>query len=290
MYRGTEPAGRRRAGVIGMRWQQQHLNIVVWIQRHRRCRSTAAARRNSWPAARPRKRTRSNNSSTPTSMPARASRLDYNANGSGAGVTAFRQQRNRSGGFRQAVEPGEGSNPTGRRERCGSPAWDLPAVFGPIAVTYNIDGVSSLNLDGPTTAKIFNGSITTWNDPAIKALNAEHQPARDADQRRLPQRQIRHHIQLPEVPRGRIRRRVGQRHRRDVRWGCRSGRQWATRARRRPLRAHRRVDHLQRVVVRGGPSTEHCSDRDVRGSGSGDDHHRLGRQDDRRGQVCRARQ
>jgi phosphate transport system substrate-binding protein len=28
-----------------------------------------------------------------------------------------------------------------------------------------------LNLDGPTTAKIFNGSITKWNDPAIKALN-----------------------------------------------------------------------------------------------------------------------
>jgi phosphate transport system substrate-binding protein len=45
-------------------------------------------------------------------------------------------------------------------------------VFGPIAVTFNLDGISTLNLDGPTTAKIFNGAITTWNDPAIKALNA----------------------------------------------------------------------------------------------------------------------
>ena len=31
--------------------------------------------------------------------------------------------------------------------------------------------VDNLVLDGQTTAKIFNGSITTWNDPAIAALN-----------------------------------------------------------------------------------------------------------------------
>lgn len=44
-------------------------------------------------------------------------------------------------------------------------------VFGPIAVTYNINGVNALSLDGPTIAKIFNGAITKWDDPAIKALN-----------------------------------------------------------------------------------------------------------------------
>ncbi|BBU21227.1 hypothetical protein MYXE_10160 [Mycobacterium xenopi] len=32
--------------------------------------------------------------------------------------------------------------------------------------------LSTLALDGPTAAKIFNGAITTWDDPAIKALNA----------------------------------------------------------------------------------------------------------------------
>jgi phosphate transport system substrate-binding protein len=31
--------------------------------------------------------------------------------------------------------------------------------------------VSTLNLDGPTAAKIFNGSITEWDAPAIAALN-----------------------------------------------------------------------------------------------------------------------
>jgi phosphate transport system substrate-binding protein len=45
-------------------------------------------------------------------------------------------------------------------------------VFGPIAVTYHLNGVNSLSLDGPTLAKIFNGSIGSWDNPAIKALNA----------------------------------------------------------------------------------------------------------------------
>jgi phosphate transport system substrate-binding protein len=57
------------------------------------------------------------------------------------------------------------------QQRCGSPAWNLPVVFGPIAITYNVHGLSSLNLDGPTAAKIFNGGVTIWNDPAIQALN-----------------------------------------------------------------------------------------------------------------------
>jgi phosphate transport system substrate-binding protein len=38
-------------------------------------------------------------------------------------------------------------------------------VFGPIAITYNANGLTSLNLDGPTAAKIFNRGITSWNDP-----------------------------------------------------------------------------------------------------------------------------
>ena len=99
------------------------------------------------------------------------STLDYNADGSGAGVERFLDNETDLAGSDKPLDPGK-NEPDRAQERCGSPAWDLPAVFGPIAVTYNVVGVSSLNLDGPTTAKIFNGSITTWNDPAIKALNA----------------------------------------------------------------------------------------------------------------------
>ena len=96
--------------------------------------------------------------------------LDYNANGSGAGVTDFVNNQTDLAGSGDPLNPSKGQ-PDRAAQRCGSPAWDLPTVFEPIAVTYHIGGVSSLKLDGPTTAKIFNGSITSWNDPAIKKLN-----------------------------------------------------------------------------------------------------------------------
>lgn len=47
----------------------------------------------------------------------------------------------------------------------------FPVVIGPITLAYNLQGVSSLKLDAPTIAKIFEGTIKTWADPAIKALN-----------------------------------------------------------------------------------------------------------------------
>jgi len=96
--------------------------------------------------------------------------LDYNANGSGAGVQDFIDNKTDLAGSGDPLNPSKGE-PERAAQRCSSPAWDLPAVFQPIAVTYNVNGVSSLNLDGPTTAKIFNGGITKWDDPAIKALN-----------------------------------------------------------------------------------------------------------------------
>src|SRR5262249_21527962 len=56
-------------------------------------------------------------------------------------------------------------------EGWGGRAGDRPGVAEPIAVTYNVSGVSTLKLDGLPLAKIFNGGITRWDDPAIKALN-----------------------------------------------------------------------------------------------------------------------
>jgi phosphate transport system substrate-binding protein len=47
----------------------------------------------------------------------------------------------------------------------------FPVQIGPIAIAYNVSGVSSLKLDATVLAGIFSGKITTWNDPAIKALN-----------------------------------------------------------------------------------------------------------------------
>ncbi|AWV48453.1 PstS component of phosphate uptake [Mycobacterium leprae Kyoto-2] len=94
--------------------------------------------------------------------------LNYTANGSGAGVSEFNGNQTDFGGSDSPLSRKEYA---AAEQRCGSQAWNLPVVFGPIAITYNVNGLSSLNLDGPTTAKIFNGSIASWNDPAIQALN-----------------------------------------------------------------------------------------------------------------------
>ena len=96
--------------------------------------------------------------------------LNYTANGSGAGVSEFTGNQTDVGGSDVPLDPAKGE-PDAAAKRCGSPAWNLPAVFGPIAITYNVQGVTSLNLDGPTAAKIFNGAIKSWDDPAIKAVN-----------------------------------------------------------------------------------------------------------------------
>ncbi|BBX56658.1 phosphate-binding protein PstS [Mycobacterium shottsii] len=96
--------------------------------------------------------------------------LDYNANGSGAGMKLFLGNQTDFAGSDTPMNPAK-NEPQKASERCGSEAWDLPVVFGPIAVTYNLKGVSALSLDGPTLAKIFNGTIAKWDDPAIKALN-----------------------------------------------------------------------------------------------------------------------
>jgi phosphate transport system substrate-binding protein len=45
-------------------------------------------------------------------------------------------------------------------------------VTGPIAVAFKLNGVTALTLTPSVIAKIFLGQITTWNDPAIKALNS----------------------------------------------------------------------------------------------------------------------
>jgi phosphate transport system substrate-binding protein len=54
---------------------------------------------------------------------------------------------------------------------CGSPAIHVPITAGGIAIIYNLQGVDSLQLSASTLAKIFSGTITKWDDPAIKADN-----------------------------------------------------------------------------------------------------------------------
>ena len=97
--------------------------------------------------------------------------LNYTSSGSGAGVSEFLGSQTDFGGSDSPLNAEKGEVDKAK-ERCGgSEAWNLPAVFGPIAITYNLEGVDGLVLDGATVGKIFNGTVKTWDAPEIKALN-----------------------------------------------------------------------------------------------------------------------
>ncbi|MBX7432334.1 phosphate ABC transporter substrate-binding protein PstS [Mycobacterium sp. Y57] len=97
--------------------------------------------------------------------------VNYTSSGSGAGVSEFTGGITDFGGSDSPLSAEKGEYDKAK-ERCGgNDAWNLPVVFGPIAVTYNLDGITDLALDGPTLAKIFSGAVTKWNAPEIAALN-----------------------------------------------------------------------------------------------------------------------
>jgi phosphate transport system substrate-binding protein len=54
----------------------------------------------------------------------------------------------------------------------GGDVIEVPTVLGGVVIAYKASGVDTgLKMDGATAANIFLGNITTWNDPAIAALN-----------------------------------------------------------------------------------------------------------------------
>ncbi|MCV7215961.1 phosphate ABC transporter substrate-binding protein PstS [Mycobacterium crocinum] len=96
--------------------------------------------------------------------------LSYNPTGSGAGVTQFVAGQV---DFAGSDSPLSKDQVDPAAKRCGgNPAWNLPMVFGPVAMGYNLPGVDKLVVNADVLAKIFTGAITNWNDPAIAALNS----------------------------------------------------------------------------------------------------------------------
>ena len=91
--------------------------------------------------------------------------VNYGGGGSGKGRTDLASGVVNYAGSDSPIPSKEASNFTGKT------ILYFPVVIGPIALSYNLSGVTGLKLDGPTIAKIFQGQIKTWNDPAITALN-----------------------------------------------------------------------------------------------------------------------
>ncbi|WP_017977041.1 phosphate ABC transporter substrate-binding protein PstS [Actinopolyspora halophila] len=97
-------------------------------------------------------------------------KLNYTASGSGKGISAFTAGQVDFAGSDEALTAEEAAT---ARERCsGNPAWNIPMVFGPLAITYNIPGVSDLALSPEVISKIYQGEIKRWNAPEIQRLNS----------------------------------------------------------------------------------------------------------------------
>jgi phosphate transport system substrate-binding protein len=90
--------------------------------------------------------------------------VNYSPSGSGPGVTAIEQN---TASFGQSEIPMTAAQQAASK----GAVLQVPVDLGGVAISYHLAGVSGLKLDGPTLTQIYLRKITTWNDPAIAALN-----------------------------------------------------------------------------------------------------------------------
>ena len=102
-------------------------------------------------------------------------KIAYNPSGSGAGVQTFLTGATAWAGSDKALADDEVEQ---SKSVCADgTAFDVPVYVSPIAVIFNLKGVSDagkhINMDADTIAKIFDGKITKCNDPAIADQNKD---------------------------------------------------------------------------------------------------------------------
>ena len=97
--------------------------------------------------------------------------VNYSATDSGTGVSKFNAGDIDYAGSDSALDPAKGEVDAAKK-RCGANALEVPAYVSPIAVVFNLPGVSDLKLDPKTLADIFSNKVTKWNDPEIASLNS----------------------------------------------------------------------------------------------------------------------
>jgi phosphate transport system substrate-binding protein len=93
-------------------------------------------------------------------------RIDYNSQGSGAGVQGI---------VKQTVDFGASDGPMTDAELKSAPGeiLHIPTVLGAVVLTYNLAGVAQpLRFSPEVIADIFLGKIKKWNDARIQAENA----------------------------------------------------------------------------------------------------------------------
>ena len=95
-----------------------------------------------------------------------SNRINYQSIGSGGGIAQIKAA---------TVDFGASDAPLSADDLKAAGLGQFPSVIGGIVPVVNLEGVApgKLRLDGEVLGKIFMGSITDWNDPAIAALNPD---------------------------------------------------------------------------------------------------------------------
>lgn len=97
---------------------------------------------------------------------AEKTKVAYQSVGSGAGVQQISAQ---------TIDFGDSDVPMKDAELAqakGGTILHIPLLIGAVVPAYNLQGVGSgLKFTGDLLGKIYSGSVTKWNDPAIKSLN-----------------------------------------------------------------------------------------------------------------------
>jgi phosphate transport system substrate-binding protein len=91
--------------------------------------------------------------------------VNYNGVGSGTGRSNLAAGTVNFAGSDSPIPSSETANFKGKS------VLYFPILIGPITMSYNLSNVSNLKLTPTVIAKIFQGQIKTWNDPAITAIN-----------------------------------------------------------------------------------------------------------------------
>jgi phosphate transport system substrate-binding protein len=91
--------------------------------------------------------------------------VNYQAIGSGGGIKQITEK---------TVDFGASDAPMTDEEMAKAKGIQhIPTTLGAVVITYNVDGLGApLKLDGDTIARIYLGTITKWNDPAIAGQNS----------------------------------------------------------------------------------------------------------------------
>jgi phosphate transport system substrate-binding protein len=97
--------------------------------------------------------------------------VNYNPTGSGTGRDQFEQGLTFFTGSDSALKDEEIATPHPNCSPADGPMFEFPIWISPIAIIFNLDGISSLNMTPDTVAQIFTGEITKWNDSRIAADN-----------------------------------------------------------------------------------------------------------------------